>query len=238
MKLTQKLTLTLVLVSAAVLSSCGSSTSPTATEGKVKFSVRSVAPPSTVGLNKTQVVGQVTITKAKIVINEIEFENELNDSLDFELEEPFVHDLAADTSLHTVAVLQVPFGMYKELSVKVKKLRNDDGAVFTQNPELQNLSVYVEGFLDNDTSKKFIFTSDLTAKQKQKFNPPLVIDSTQTSTNVVLSIDLSRWFVDRSGNPLDPKLPDNRSQIENNIKASFKMFKDDDDDGREDGDDD
>ena len=237
MKLTQLLGPALLTLVVAFLASCSNNTAPVATDGSVKFSIRSVAPDATTALNKSQVAGSVSITSARIAIHEIEFENEVEDSLDFELEEPFVRDLAADTSLHTVAMLQVPFGMYKELSVKVKRLEKSDGAVFDQNPELQNLSIRVEGFLDNDTSKTFVFTSDLDAKQKQKFNPPLIIDSTRTTTNVVLAIDLSHWFVDSAGNPLDPTLPENKSLIENNIKASFKVFKDDDDDGREDGDD-
>ena len=131
-----------------------------------------------------------------------------------------------------------PTGIYEEMEIEIDKLDEEDGAVFTQNPELQYLSIRVEGFLHDDTANTFVFTSDLSAEQETEFEPPLVIDETTPSTNVVLTIDMGMWFVDNNNNPVDPRLEDNRSIIESNIKASIKVFEDDDDDGERDEDDD
>ena len=210
---------------------CSSPTS-SPTEGRIKISVKGVANTAANSLSKSASV--VTITSARVVIEEIEFESSIEDSIDFELEEPFVQDLAVDSSLHEIATVQVPFGIYEEMEIEIGKLDEEDGAVFTQNPELQNLSIRVEGLLNGDPTNPFVFTSDLSAEQKREFEPPLIIDETTPSTNVVLTIDLATWFVDNNNNPLDPTLAENRSLIERNIKASIQVFEDEDDDGEDD----
>jgi hypothetical protein len=216
--------------------SCSSPTSSVPTDGRVKISIKSVGSSASNSLSK--LASSVTITNAQVVIEEIEFESDTADTLDFEFETPFVQDLALDTSLHVITTVQVPFGTYEEMEIEIAKLDEEDGAAFTQNPELQNLSIRAEGFLDGDPAKTFVFTSDISVTQEREFEPPLVIDETTPSTNVVLTIDLGTWFVDENNNPLDPTLENNRRTIENNIKASIKVFEDEDDDGEADEDDD
>ena len=217
--------------------SCSSSpTSSVATEGRIKISIRGVNGAASNSLSKS--MSFVTITSARVVIDEIEFESSTEDSVDFEFEEPFVQDLSIDSTLHEITTVQVPFGIYEEMEIEIDKLDEEDSAAFTQNPELQNLSIRVEGFLNDDTTDTFVFTSDLSAEQEREFEPPLVIDETTPSTNVVLTIDMGMWFVDNNNNPVDPRSEDNRSIIESNIKASIKVFEDDDDDGERDEDDD
>ena len=41
---------------------------------------------------------------------------------------------------------------------------------------------------------------------------------------VTLVLGRERWFLDKEGQRLDPRDPKNRSDIEANIKASFKGF--------------
>jgi len=209
-----------------------SPTSSVSAEGSIKFSIKSVSNSAANKFNKA--VNSVTITSARVVIKEIEFESSVEDSVDFEFEEPFVQDLVVDTSLHEIGTVQVPFGTYKELEIEIDKLKEKDGTAFTQNPELQNLSIRVEGYLNGDPNSTFVFTSDLEAEQEREFSPPLVIDENSPSTNVVLTINMGMWFVDSNNNPLDPTLSENRSRIEKNIKNSLKVFKDEDDDGKED----
>jgi hypothetical protein len=124
------------------------------------------------------------------------------------------------------------------MEVEISRLTPDDSAAFAQNPQLQNLSIRVEGFQNGDPTNTFIFTSALSATQEWEFNPPLLVDATSPSTNVVLTIDLGTWFVDKNNNPIDPTVAGNQRQIESNIKASINMFEDDDDDGQDDDDDD
>ena len=119
---------------------------------------------------------------------------------------------------------------------EIDDLDQEDGVVFTQNPDLQGLSILVKGYLNNDPSQTFVFTSDLDEEQEREFNPPLVLDENSPSNSLVLNIDLDTWFVDGNGNFLDPSIESNHSQIENNIKDSLEVFEDKDDNGEDDDD--
>lgn len=216
--------------------SCSSPTSSVPTEGRIKISIKGVTNAASNSLSKS--ASSVTITSSRVVIEEIEFESSIEDTVDFEFEQPFVQDLVVDSSLHEIGTVQVPFGIYEEMEIEIDELDEKDSTAFVQNPELQNLSIRVEGFLNDDVTNTFVFTSDLSVEQEKEFSPPLIIDETTPSTNVVLTVDMGMWFVDNNNNPVDPRLEDNRSIIENNIKASLKVFEDEDDDGESDDDED
>jgi len=134
---------------------CSSPTSSVQGEGQINIVIKRVNNAGTNPLNKS--VASVTITSARIVIEEIEFESS-DGAFDFELEEPFVQDLAVDTSSHEIATVQVPFGIYEEMEIEIDKLDEQDAPAFAQNPQLQNLSIRVEGFLDGDAANTFVFT--------------------------------------------------------------------------------
>ncbi len=223
--------------------SCGSSDSPTssnATTGTVKLSMNvsnsGPAAPQTPSILNKATQAAVTVTSAKVVIEKVELENDLDEAQDFEFEQPFVQDLLLVTSLQEIQTLQIPFGTYDELKVVVHELEADDGPVYDQNPDLQGLSILVTGFLNGDQASTFSFATDINLDLKMEFNPPVQIDETSQSANIVLGIDFGVWFVDASGNVLDPKQAGNKDAIENNIKRSFEVFEDDDDDGEEDED--
>ena len=227
------------LGSALLLLQIGCSSNPTSsvqTEGGIKFSIKAINNASSNSLSKP--ADMVTITSARIVIDEIEFESSTKDSVDFEFEDPFVQDLMIDTTLQRITTVQVPFGTYEEMEIEIDDLNPRDSTAFAQNPELQNLSIRVEGYLNGDSTNTFIFTSALSEEQEREFDPPLVIDENTPSTNIVLTIDTGMWFVDNNNNPIDPTIENNRKLIERNIKASLKVFEDDDDDGEDDDDDD
>jgi hypothetical protein len=175
-----------------------------------------------------------TITSARVVIEEIEFESSLGDTFDFELEQPFVQDLIMGSILNEIETIEVPFGSYKESEIEIDELDPEDGAVYSQNPELQGRSIVVKGYLNGDPNNTFMFTSDLEEEQEREFEPPLVLNESEPSTSIVLAIDMGMWLVDGDGNLLDPSFESNRSMIEGNIKASIDVFEDEDDDGEED----
>lgn len=178
--------------------------------------------------------GAAVITSARVVIEKIKLESIFEDSLDFRLRQPFVQDLNALDTVHVIENVPVPFGTYKEMEIEIDDLEQEDGQVYFDNPELQGLSIRVTGYVHGDTTQPFVFTSDLSGEQEREFNPPLVLDENTPSTNVVLMIDMARWFVDASGNPVDPRDASNRELIENNIKASIDVYEDEDDDGERD----
>lgn len=200
--------------------------------GTIKLSIRKVSPNP---LNKTLVQSNAAvISSAQIVIEKIKFKSSLDDSLDFRLPQPFVQDLNALDTLYVLENIPVPFGTYKESEIEIDNLEPEDGQAYLDYPELRGLSIRVTGFVNGDSTQPFVFTSDLSEEQEREFNPPLVIDVNTPSTNVVLLIDMSRWFVDSNGNPLDPRDPANREVIEHNIKSSLEVFEDEDDDGHRD----
>ncbi len=216
---------------------CGENpSSSTMTSGRVKVSIRTKSAGTRSSANKltARSAGPVTLTSARVVIKEIEFESVLEDSFDFEFAQPFVQDLAVDTNQHVIETVQLPFGTYKESEIEIDDLDPEDGQVYTDNPELQDLSIVVEGFLNDNQNETFRFTSDLDVEQEQEFNPPLVLDENSPSTNVVLELNMDGWFIDEKGILLDPRSENNKSEIENNIKQSIDIFEDEDDDGEED----
>ncbi len=219
----------------------GCGTSPSSSSGSaIKISIRTIAATNPSG-NRAALQVQadsVTITSVRFVIDEIELESSLGDSLDFELEQPFVRDLMLSAGLQEIETVPVPAGSYKELEVEIDELNASDGPVYTANPELQDRSILVKGFFNNTPSDTFQFATDLEEEFEQEFDPPIVIDGTTPATNIVVTININSWFFDENGNLLDPRLPQNQSAIEGNIKKSIDAFEDKDDDGEDDDDED
>ena len=181
---------------------------------------------------------QITITSAKVVVGEIEFETSLRDSMDFESETPLVVNLDLTGMPTPLGTVSVPMGTYEEMEVEIEKLDPEDGQVYLANPDLQNLSISVQGYVDGDPNAVFVFASAIEEEQEWEFSPPLVIDASSPQTNVVLSIDTRTWFSDGAGGYIDPRSGQNQKTIERNIKASIKVFEDEDDNGEDDDDDD
>ncbi len=204
--------------------------------GSVKLSIRVMSAMASPKISIPQ-AQQITITAAKVVLDEIELESTNGDSLDFESDSPLAVNLNLAGAMTVLDSVSLPFGTYNELELEIHKLESEDGAVYNANPDLQERSLYVRGYVDGDTNAVFVFTSDLEVEQEQEFSPPLVIDQNSPNTNVVLTIDTSMWFSDGAGGYLDPRVGQNQDAIERNIKASINAFEDEDDDGEDDDDD-
>ncbi len=202
------------------------------TSGNLKLSIKAMS--GALAKNAGAQARQVTITSAQVVIGEIEVESTTEDSMDFVSEVPLVVNLNLSGTMTQISTVSVPYGTYDEIELEICKLDSNDGQIYVANPYLQNRTIFVRGYVDDDSTAVFTFTSSLKLEQEQEFYPPLVIDASSPSTNVVLSIDTTTWFSDGAGGYLDPRLPQNREAIERNIMASIKAFEDDDDDGKDD----
>jgi len=185
------------ILSVLALSCSKDSTDFKSDSANIKFSIITQGGNSFSKSSNAQ-VDSLTLTSVRVVIDGIEFESTAEDSLDFELEEPFVQDLNVSGTLHPIDNVSVPFGEYDEMEIEIDRLKSEDGQVYLDNPELQNQSIRVEGYLDGDTSNTFLFLSQMEVEQEFEFDTPLVLDETSPSTNVVLEVDLSTWFVDGS----------------------------------------
>ncbi len=78
----------------------------------------------------------------------------------------------------------------------------------------------------------FVYSAPVDAELELRFNPPLVVNS--TSKNITVDVDVASWFKDSSGAALDPSSPANAATIAANIRKSFNVFEDDNEDGESD----
>lgn len=242
MQYTLQRTLLLVLFAASVLlSGCNSA----GTNGNIStLSLSFVAQNSTQSTQKQSADKQsshVEIAEAKLLMRRVEFKSDLEDdgiaedSLDFKTES-FVVLLNIDGSLNEVAVSEVPEGRYDEIEFDVHKPEDNETP---PDPDFkigdsgdERFSVIIRGTFDGE---EFLYRSSENMEQEIELASPLVIEENQESLNVTMTVDISRWFVDESGNPLDPTNPDNLNAIDESIERSFEdAFKDNDEDGEED----
>lgn len=197
------------------------------------------------------------ISSAEIVLREIEFERaeELTGCDDDEGEVEGSDDdaceefesapqlvslpLEAGVVMQEVFVADVPAGDYDEIEFDLHKLSDDleDQQFLQDHPGFpEDISVRVEytwtpaaGAPQSGT-----FTSDVNAEQEIEM--PLTIEAGRTDpVGVTLSIDISSWFMDASGNFINPNDAQGsgglESVVDDNIKTSFEGFEDDDHDG-------
>lgn len=198
----------------------------------------------------------LTITKVQIVVDKVELNETESTSCVGEIEagdddhapagaecedierDPVLIDVPVDGSLNTVLNALLPVGTFSKLEAKIEPARSDATTFNGTNPTLVGKSIVVQGTCTTcSPSGTFTFTSSLRAGIEMSFSPPLVIDGI-TPTNATVSIDLSKWFLDSSGNVIDPNTATAGSaalqKIEDNIRRSFHAFEDDHESGIDD----
>ena len=191
----------------------------------------------------------IVITKAEIVLREIELKRAEYQSCDASManddcEEfeagPVLLDMPLNGEVDQLVSIQAPAGIYDELEFEIHKVSGDDtsDADFrTQYPHMVGKSIRIEGTYNGTP---FVYETDLDVEQETELATPIEVIDASTSTNVTVAIDLSLWFVDHSGNLVDPNTGNkgggNESLVNENIKRSMKAFEDDDHDGHEDDD--
>lgn len=206
----------IAIVLAASLSSCGGS--------NLSFSVRAGSIAPTVARSALTATTGITLSRIRLVIRKIELQKAGTPEIDEIASGPYLLDLSgASLDNGTVGkVLDAGFtpGTYSEIEMELHKPDSTEKGV---NASLSDMvaagaSMIVDGTIDGAA---FTFTTSVNAQQK--FQGTIVL---KDGSNLTLNIDPSSWFV-FNGTRLDPRNSSNRSQIENNIQASFKAFKDD-----------
>lgn len=189
---------------------------------------------------------ELLITRAQIVLREIEFERE--DSLagctssfdDDSCEKvevgPVLVDLPLNGSPLTQITATVPEGTFDEIEFELEHADDDSAserAFRAAHPEFNGLSVRVEGTFNG---QPFTFVSSVRAELELEFDPPLVVG--ESGHNVTVSVDLAGWFRRTDGTLIDPRTANpggaNAGVVATNIRSSFDAFDDDDRDGRDD----
>lgn len=209
------------------------------------------------------VASTLALTKAQVVIREIELKSSEDPKCEDEVEDhsgsggsggsgegddaeheeecdeanigPFLFDLPLDGTTKTDFTPLVTPGTFREVEVKVGPVRSGNmGAVSFLTQHPEFKDLSVRVEGTLD-GKAFTFTTAVDAEFEKEFNPPITIAQGSTA-NVTVAIDVKSWFSDGAGGTLDPTNPANAARINENIKRSLRAFRDDDCNGEEDHD--
>ncbi len=132
----------------------------------------------------------------------------------------------------------VDTGSYDQLRIKIHKPEDDgdakDVAFVAAHPEFNKVSIRAVGTFNG---QPFAFVTDLNAQQRMDLVPPIVVADSVTNVDITIDVDLSNWFSDGAGGLVDPnsgnKGGSNDNLVKDNIKDSFRAFRDDDRDGHD-----
>lgn len=216
----------MVLISAAGFYSCGdSSVNSTTQADNLSFSVMG----SMDSIGDAQNV--LILDTVKILIKDIkvDVDNSNEDSTNFKVG-PFVLFLNLSSNINFISSAIIPFGSYKKIKFEVHKLNNNE---LLPDPEFADengrYSVIVKGWYQGNY---FIYKSTKSAHQILHF--PYAFPVSTTQANVTMIVKPYIWFL-KDGAYLDPRISANSNDIDNNIKDniknSFKAFKDNDKNG-------
>ena len=248
-----------VMALSTALGACTDSTSATGTARMTMQSAsqRDSTPSGpTAGDSRTLTIGSdvLVISKVELVLRKIELEGVRsatceNDDLESggastssaECAEVTAGPVLFDVPLGVGATQQlsvtIPAGSYHELHFQIHKLtgRPADQAFLSAHPDLSNTSVRVTGTFNGAA---FVFMTDLEVSQNIELGTPLVANASGT-TALTLYVDVSKWFVNAGGTALlDPSLALSgqplKATVDNNIRASFHAFRDENHDGASD----
>lgn len=140
---------------------------------------------------------------------------------------PYVMLFALNSLVSTVDTGYLAPGTYDKIKFEIHKPNSNETI---PDPEFRDslgtYSVIVKGRFNGTP---FVYKSKKSAHLILTF-PSLITVTESIKTNTTLSVNPYTWFIN-GGIYLDPSLPGNENTIDNNIKASFKAFKDDDKNG-------
>jgi len=163
---------------------------------------------------------------------------------------PFLLDLPLGPGVERVFSVGVDPGTFDKLKFKIHKPDENsadqrDIDFLLAHPDFAGVSIRATGTF-NGTA--FTYTTDVTAKQKIRLDPPIVVEGATTDVSVTIRVDIATWFRGEDGNFVSPETAlaggANEQRVEHNIKGSFRAFRDDDHDcddddgGDDDGEDD
>jgi hypothetical protein len=152
---------------------------------------------------------------------------------------PSIIDLPVNGTVVNALEVTIPEGSYSSLEAKLRPIRAGSGgrasaAFLAAHPDLNGVSVIVEGTF-NGTA--FTYKGAADRGVERSFSPPLT--ATGTPLGLTINADLATWFRNSSGALIDPRTANaggvNAQLVEDNIERSFRAFRDDDHNGRDDG---
>lgn len=157
-----------------------------------------------------------------------------HDSCEAEALGPMLVDLPLNSGAQQQFAISIEPGTYTAVRFHIHKANSGAEAPFlADHPEFVGTSIRLAGTF-NDAP--FVYTTSLNALQRQAFESPVTVDESGTA-DVTLLVDLSTWFLngDTLVNPATA-LHGGASEhlVWDNIKRSFRAFRDHDHDGHAD----
>ena len=249
----------LMLVPIVAVAACSDGVGPSASS---MVSVAFRVAPATSGISAARllddttsnaVASDITLSKVQLVLSHIELSridsgcvradttdddvsDRLGDCHEIKLA-PMLVDLPITPDAKVELSAPVPAGKYRNLHARITALTADSrqrGAAdfIAANPDFAGTSVRIEGTYKG---APFTFVSALRSEIYIPFRPPL--DLTEgTTPAVTVAVDPSGWFRTQDGTTIDPTTvgldQPNNAYIAANIRRSFRVFRDDDHDGR------
>ena len=201
-------------------------------------------------------VNDITLTKVQLVLSHIQLSRidsacvrpDTTDDANDEVERrddcheiklaPMLVDLPNTPDAKVELTAPVPSGKYRNLHARITALTSESrqkGAAdfVAANPDFAGTSVRIEGTYKGEP---FTFVSNLRAEIYIPFRPPLDLTDTTKAPAVTVAVDPSRWFKTQDGTTIDPTTvgldQPNNAYIAANIRRSFRIFRDDNHDGR------
>ena len=153
---------------------------------------------------------------------------------------PYLLDVPLGSEVEKAFSVVVDTGTFDQVRFKIHKPEDDSGdpkdvAFLTDHPDYNKVSIRVVGSFNGTP---FVYTTDLNAKQKLIFATPLVVAESMQNVDVTIKVDVSNWFSNGAGGLVDPttgnKGGENENLVKDNIRDSFRAFRDDNRDGEDD----
>ena len=227
---------------ALIAAGCSESTAP-ATDGQITMSTRYTTQTVLAKSQGTLAVDSVVISRARLVVRDIKFKTLGEDSLNFRTA-PMVLELSLAGAVQSIGTSTVPFGTYNRVEFDVHRveapeiaaLPSADQAVFTDFLAGEKYSIIVDGtvYRSGLAPATFTYRSKVDAKQKITLDPAMVLDESATNVNATLVVSSAGWFTNSVGALVDPTDTNNEGVIDENLKASIKVYKDNNRDGSKD----
>jgi hypothetical protein len=200
----------------------------------------SAVPASAHLLNVIQVdVDSIKITRARFVFERIQFTG-TGDSSEFKTR-PFIYEPSLTGSYQQILVAGLKYGTYNRVKFKVHKVQVSDldslstaeQSMFADFLAGDNYSVIIEGvyYPAGQGPQLFTYRSKIDAEQQFGLSIPITLSESFPNGNVTMTLSSYYWFMDLDGSLLDPTNPDNANEIDNSLRRSIKVYKDDNKDG-------
>ncbi|MCK9209969.1 MAG: hypothetical protein M0P61_03935 [Ignavibacteriaceae bacterium] len=243
----------IMLITIFMIAACKDSTTEPITTGQINMMAKYSPSDSPSGMFSMIVptenaaepgaIDSLQITRARFVLRDIKFKTQ-SDSSNFR-SAPFVLELNLSSAIQDISVAGVPFGTYRRIEFDVHRINKNDVSPLPVSEQLQfqdflngesdGYSIIVSGTTyTGGQGSAFTFRSIVNVKQKIDLVPEIVISQPSPAVNAMMLISSGRWFKSSSGVLLDPSDPQNENTISDNLRASIKVFKDNNKDGDKD----